>query len=311
MSQYRKQLPQLDNKLLLTDGGIETTLVFLEGLNLPCFAAFDLLKDDAGRAALEKYFRTHAAIARAHHVGFVLESATWRANFDWGSKLGYSASALAEANERAITMLHGLRREFENGQPFVISGCIGPRGDGYKADQRMSAEDAQKYHAFQANLFREANADLVSAITMTYAEEAIGITRAARAADMPVVISFTTETDGRLPSGQTLGDAIQQVDAATNGGPAYYMINCAHPTHFAGSLNGAPWVKRIRGLRANASAKSHAELDAATALDIGNPTELAGQYRELRERYQHLSVLGGCCGTDHRHVEAICQACAA
>lgn len=306
MTKYRNQLPQLNDQLFLTDGGIETTLVFLEELNLPYFAAFDLLKDDAGREALRKYFRTHAAIARKHGVGFVLESATWRANSDWGNKLGYSAQALAQVNWEAITMLHELRREFENGSPFVISG-----GDGYKADQRMSAGEAEKYHAFQADIFRAAGADLVSAITMTYAEEAIGITHAARAADMPVVISFTTETDGRLPSGQSLGDAIQQVDAATNSAPAYYMINCAHPTHFANTLNDAPWIKRIRGLRANASTKTHAELDAATSLDAGNPLELGAQYRELRGRYPHLNVLGGCCGTDHRHVEAICQACAA
>lgn len=199
MTKYRNQLPQLNEQLFLTDGGIETTLVFHEGLELPYFAAFDLLKDDAGREALRKYFRTHAAIARKHGVGFVLESATWRANSDWGSKIGYSANALAQANGDAIAMLHELRREFENGSPFVISGCIGPRGDGYKADQRMSAGEAEKYHAFQADIFREAGADLVSAITMTYAEEAIGITHAARAADMPVVISFTTET-GRSPA---------------------------------------------------------------------------------------------------------------
>ncbi len=310
-AKYRHSLPQVEDRLFLTDGGIETTLIFQEGIPLPCFAAFDLLKDDAGQAALRNYFRAHASIARQRRVGFVLESATWRASADWGGKLGYSTEALAEANRRAVSMLHELRWELEAQEsPIVISGCIGPRGDGYKADKRMTAREAEEYHAVQAGIFRDANADLITAITMTYSEEAIGITRAARAAGMPVVISFTTETNGRLPSGQTLRAAIEQVDTATNATPAYYMINCAHPTHFTSALHaGSPWVKRIRGLRANASIKSHAELDESTELDTGNPLELGMQYRDLRRRFPHFNVLGGCCGTDHRHVEAICEAC--
>ena len=310
-ARYRHLLPQLEDRLFLTDGGIETTLIFHEGLSLPYFAAFDLLKNEDGRELLRKYFRTHASIARQHRAGFVLESATWRASSDWGAKLGYTAETLAEANERAIALLHDLRQELEADEtPMVISGCIGPRGDGYKADQRMTAREAEEYHAAQAGIFERAKADLITAITMTYSEEVIGVTRAARAVGMPVAISFTTETDGRLPSGQGLRAAIDQVDEATDRGPAYYMINCAHPSHFASALHsGAPWVKRIRGLRANASIKSHAELDESTELDVGDPRELGAQYRELRRRFKHLNVLGGCCGTDHRHVEAICMAC--
>jgi S-methylmethionine-dependent homocysteine/selenocysteine methylase len=310
-AKYRNQLPQLADRLFLTDGGIETTLIFHEGVNLPYFAAFDLLKDDAGREVLRKYFRTHAAIARHHRVGFVLESATWRASADWGAKLGYSPEALAEANQRAVALLGELRRELETDDtPMVISGCIGPRGDGYKADQRMTTGEAQEYHAIQAGIFQRSEADLITAITMTYSEEAIGIVQAARLVGMPVVISFTTETDGSLPSGQGLRAAIEQVDAATNSGPAYYMINCAHPSHFTSALESRQaWVNRIRGLRANASTKSHAELDQSTDLDAGNPRELGAQYRDLRRRFKHLNVLGGCCGTDHRHVEAICEAC--
>jgi S-methylmethionine-dependent homocysteine/selenocysteine methylase len=310
-AKYRDQLPQLSDRLFLTDGGIETTLIYNEGVSLPYFAAFDLLKNDAGQEVLRKYFRTHAAIARHHRVGFVLESATWRASGDWGAKLGYTPEALAEANERAVALLREIRDELETDEtPMVISGCIGPRGDGYKADQRMTAREAEEYHAIQAAIFQKSEADLITAITMTYSEEAIGLVRAARAAGMPVAVSFTTETDGRLPSGQGLRAAIEQVDAATNSGPAYYMINCAHPSHFTSALHSEqPWVRRIRGLRANASTKSHAELDQATDLDAGNPQELGSQYRDLRRRFTHLNVLGGCCGTDHRHVDAICKAC--
>jgi S-methylmethionine-dependent homocysteine/selenocysteine methylase len=310
---YRQDLPQLSGDLFLTDGGIETTLIFLDGLDLPHFAAFDLLKRGRGRDALTRYFRTHAAIAKAHGVGFILESPTWRASADWAALLGYTKNELAEANRASIALMEEIRSEFEDERtPMVISGCVGPRGDGYNPTSQMTPEEAETYHAEQIGTFGRTNADMITAITMTNAEEAIGVARAARAVDLPVVISFTVETDGRLPTGQSLKDAIEAVDAATGGGPAYYMINCAHPTHFQGALAaGEAWVKRIRGLRANASALSHAELDEAEELDDGDPQELGRLHGRLKGRFGHINVFGGCCGTDHRHVEAICKACAA
>jgi S-methylmethionine-dependent homocysteine/selenocysteine methylase len=311
MAQHRNNLPQLGNDLFLSDGGIETTLIFLEGLDLPHFAAFDLLKHPAGYQALQKYFRTYATLARTYQVGLVLESATWRASKDWGDHLGYSHAELAEMNRKAIALLHKIRQEYETqDNRIVISGCIGPRGDGYIPSAAMTVEEATEYHRSQVEIFRDADADLVTAITMNYVEEAIGITRAAQSAGMPVVIAFTVETDGQLPTGQSLKDAIAQVDAVTENAPAYYMINCAHPTHFANILVlGEPWIDRIRGLRANASTKSHAELNESETLDDGNPTELGNQYRELRNKFPQINVLGGCCGTDDRHIEAICKAC--
>jgi S-methylmethionine-dependent homocysteine/selenocysteine methylase len=311
MARYRNQLPQLSGALFLTDGGLETTLIFHEGLALPYFAAFDLLTHDEGYTVLQKYFRTYADMARHYAVGCILESATWRANPDWGAKLGYSATVLAELNRKAITLLQDIRDAYEQGTaPMVISGCIGPRGDGYNPAVLMTEGDAERYHTMQAVTFRDTEADMLTAITMTYAAEAIGVTRAAQAANMPVVISFTVETDGRLPTGQRLQEAVEQVDDATGRGPAYYMINCAHPTHFVGTLTaGELWLDRIRGLRANASTKSHAELDEATELDDGNPVELGLQYRELKAKLPQLNVLGGCCGTDHRHVEEIGKVC--
>jgi S-methylmethionine-dependent homocysteine/selenocysteine methylase len=311
MASYRTHLPQLADGFFLTDGGIETTLIYHEGLDLPEFAAFDLLKDAVGRQALRNYFRTYAALARQYNVGLILESATWRASTDWGRKLGYSTSQLADLNRKAIDLLCDIRAEYETEQsPMVISGCIGPRGDGYIPSAVMSAEQAQHYHAAQINTFSQSEADLVTAITMNYVEEAIGIARAANIAGMPVVISFTVETDGSLPSGQTLQEAIERVDEATERAPAYYMINCAHPQHFEHVLvSGEAWIERIRGLRANASTKSHAELNESTELDEGNPLAFGGQHRTLFGRLPHLSVFGGCCGTDRRHVGAICQAC--
>jgi S-methylmethionine-dependent homocysteine/selenocysteine methylase len=310
---YRNSLPQLGTELFLTDGGIETTLIFHEGLELPDFAAFDLLKHREGTAALRKYFRSYAAIAERFGVGLVLESATWRASADWGARLGYLRAALAEANRRAVDLIEEIRREFETDcVKVVISGCVGPRGDGYSPVNVMSAAEAERYHREQIATFASTAADMVTAITMNYAEEAVGIAQAARQSGMPVAISFTVETDGRLPTGQTLKAAIEQVDGETSAYPAYYMINCAHPTHFEHALSeGDPWVERIRGLRANASRQSHAQLNEAAELDVGDAAELGLQYAQLKSgRLTNLNVMGGCCGTDPRHVEQIARACA-
>ncbi|MEK6789721.1 MAG: homocysteine S-methyltransferase family protein [Pseudomonadota bacterium] len=311
MNRYRSALPQLAGSLFLTDGGLETTLIFHEGLVLPDFAAFHLLKTPEGEAALRKYFRTYAEIARRLGTGLILESATWRANSDWGGKLGYTAGALADVNHRAISLLEQIRREYETEQtPVVISGCLGPRGDGYVPDRAMSAQEAERYHQAQMTTFADSAADMVCAITMNYVEEAIGIAQAAQRAGLPVAISFTVETDGKLPTGQTLKAALAQVDDATAGYPCYYMINCAHPTHFEKVLaEGEPWLQRIRGLRANASRMSHAQLNEAPELDAGNAIELGQEYADLKRRLAHLNVMGGCCGTDHRHIEQIASVC--
>jgi S-methylmethionine-dependent homocysteine/selenocysteine methylase len=312
MSKYRNGLPQLSDRLFLTDGGMETTLIFHDGVDLPCFASFDLMKDAAGISRVRGYYERYIRMATQNGLGFVLEAPTWRANRDWAERLGYSRDALADVNRHSIALMAELREKHETKQtPIVISGNIGPRGDGYKVEAAMTAAAAADYHGEQIATFRDTEADMVSAFTLNYVEEAIGVARAAKKAGMPVAISFTLETDGRLPTGQTLQDAIEQTDAETGQAPAYYMINCAHPTHFEDALKkGEPWLTRLRGIRANASKRSHAELDAAPDLDIGDPAELGGQYRDLRRRLRHLTVLGGCCGTDHRHVEQICFACA-
>jgi homocysteine S-methyltransferase len=302
--------PPSGDAVFLTDGGLETTLVFHEGIDLPCFAAFPLLLTEAGRARLERYFTPYIRTALDRGVGFILDTPTWRANPDWGAKLGYSREAVADVNRQAVAWSAALRDKLaEDPAQILIDGAVGPRGDGYRPGERMNADQAQAYHSEQVGAFRDAGADMVTAFTMNYVEEAIGIARAAQAFDVPVVISFTLETDGKLASGETLRSAIERTDDATGAAPAYYMINCAHPTHFDGVVSGAEaWTGRIRGLRANASRKSHAELDESVELDAGDPGDLAERYRTLRTRLK-LSVLGGCCGTDHRHIAAICDAC--
>ena len=303
-------LPQLDGSIFISDGGLETSLVFLDGVDLPSFAAFPLLDQETGRDMLRRYFQPYLDTAASKRVGFVLDTPTWRASSDWGAKLGYGQDRLNQVNKRSVDFARDLRHAAQLPMPTVINGVIGPRGDGYKAENLMTAAAAEDYHRMQVRAFRDAGADMVSAITMTYAQEAVGIARAAAAAGIPVVISFTLETDGRLPSGETLAAAIKAVEVNTSGAPAYYMINCAHPTHIGDALDGLGSLSsRLRGLRANASKLSHEQLDAATELDAGDPAELGHQYRVLRDRIPHLNVLGGCCGTDHRHVDAICNAC--
>jgi homocysteine S-methyltransferase len=305
-----EKLPQLD-RIFLTDAGLETDLIFNHGIDLPLFASITLLSSASGISALERYFRSFLDLAACKKCGLVLESATWRASPDWAAPLGLTPQEMDTLNLSAIALLKRLQAEYRDTVPaIVVSGCIGPRGDGYDPGTVMAPEAARIYHAHQVGLLASAQVDQLTAITMTNVPEAIGIALASSAVGVPVAISFTVETDGRLPTGETLGQAISAVDQATGTYPAYYMINCAHPSHFQTVLeSGGDWVQRVRGVRANASRCSHAELDVMTELDRGDALELANQYRELRQRHPQITVLGGCCGTDLSHLVAISNAC--
>jgi S-methylmethionine-dependent homocysteine/selenocysteine methylase len=305
--------PIPDGDVVLTDGGIETTLVFDDGFELTDFAAFPLLDDADGRAALIRYFERYAEIAVRDGVPLILETPTWRASADWAARQGIDTGELVRLNLDSVRLVREVAARFATDRsPIVVSGCIGPRGDGYQVGDLMSVAEARNYHGLQARAFAEAGADLITAITMTYRAEAHGVVEAARAAGLPVVISFTVETDGTLPSGEPLGASIEAIDAATDGYATHYMVNCAHPEHLAPALDpSAAWSRRLGGLRANASRLSHAELDDAEELDRGDATELGGLYRLLRTSFPQVRVLGGCCGTDHTHVAAISAACVA
>jgi homocysteine S-methyltransferase len=310
MTMYRNALPQLSGEVFLTDSGIETDLIFNGGFELPEFAAFVLVDDERGRAALEQYFQRHVEIAVGRGCGVILETPTWRASRDWGLLLGYDAAELRRVNEAAVRLVDGVCGGFTEKAtaPVLVSGCIGPRGDGYVLSERMSEDEARAYHAEQVETLAATSVDLVHAMTLTYADEAIGIARAAAGAGVPAVISFTTETNGRLPDGTSLTDAIDAVDNATGASPVYYGINCAHPIHFAATLPSGVAGERLRSLRANASKLSHAEIDESPDLDSGDPAELAADYVRLRAQHPSFSVLGGCCGTDTRHIESIADA---
>jgi S-methylmethionine-dependent homocysteine/selenocysteine methylase len=299
-----------DGTLYLTDAGMETALIFHQGQELPSFATFPLLESESGRDALRTYYEPFLELARTRGAGFVLGGCTWRASADWGAGLGYDAAAIADVNRRAIEFVDELRAaQPASAHPVLLEAPIGPRGDAYAPSSLMTAAEAERYHAAQMQTLANTAVELITALTITYADEAIGIVRAARGAGLPVAVSFTVETDGRLPSGQTLRAAIEAVDAATDGAPLHYMVNCAHPTHFAPALaDGGAWVERIRGLRANASTRSHADLDDSHDLDDGDPADLAERHVSLRDALPAIAILGGCCGTDIRHVTRICDA---
>lgn len=310
----RAELPQLGGRgLFVTDGGLETELVFHDGRDLPAFAAFPLLGTPEGRRRLRRYYDGYLDIARRQRAGFVVETPTWRANPGWAAQLGLSRSQLDELNRAAVHLAEEVRAAaVTDGITAVISGQVGPRGDGYDPGAAMTADQAQSYHAQQIGVFAAASVDQVTAITMTNTAEAIGVVRAAEAAGVPAAVAFTVETDGRLPTGQPLHSAIEQVDDETGAGAAYFMVNCAHPAHFRSALDGdGAWRHRVAGLRVNASTKSHAELDESTELDDGDPDQLAADQAALRDRLPAVTVLGGCCGTDARHVAAIVAAWAA
>jgi S-methylmethionine-dependent homocysteine/selenocysteine methylase len=307
---HRDPHPFDDGSLWLTDAGAESALIFHQGVDLPSFATFPRLESETGRAALREYIEPFLGLARERNAGFVLGTATWRANPDWGTELGYDEAALEAVNRSAVEFAEELRAGAPAwDRPVLIEGVLGPRGDAYAPSSLMTAAEAERYHSTQLQTLGDTAADVACALTITYADEAIGMVRAAEAAGLPISVSFTVETDGRLPSGQTLRAAIEQVDGETDGAPLHYMINCAHPTHFAGALSdGGPWLERLRGLRANASTLSHAELDEAEDLDDGDPADHGRRHAELRGTLPNLSLLGGCCGTDIRHVTSICDA---
>lgn len=307
MSKYRTKLPQISDKTFMTDGGLETTLIFHNGIDLPYFAAFDLLKNEEGRKILKDYYCEYLNISKENCSGFVLEAPTYRANSDWAFKMGYNNETLDLINKSAISHMENIRAEYENDNfSIAVSGCIGPRGDGYSPDIKMSIEEAEEYHSEQIKTFSETGADLVTALTMNYNDEAIGIVLAAKKSNIPVVISYTVETDGTLPSGESLSQAITSLDELTDNYVSYYMINCAHPKHFKNVLEkDGVWKNRIKGIRANASNKSHAELDESETLDTGDKKNLAEEYINLRTQLTGLNIIGGCCGTDHTHLKEI------
>jgi homocysteine S-methyltransferase len=306
-ARYRDALPFGTGGRFLTDSGIETDLIHHHGADLPEFASFPLLENAHGRSLLAEYYLGHGRLAARTGFGFVLDTVTWRASPRWGSMLGYDGVRLAAVNRAAVDLAVELRDQLDAAvEPIVLNGVIGPRHDGYEASSAMTAEQAQDYHSQQIDVLADTDLDLLTAVTIADPAEAVGIVRAACEREIPVVVSFTVETDGRLPEGSGLGEAIVAVDAQSDGFPAYFMVNCAHPDHFRQVLDrDAEWIARLRGVRVNASTRSHVEIDEASDLDEGDPVALGRACGDLARSLPGLTVFGGCCGSDLRHVAEI------
>ncbi len=308
MTKYRNALPQLGGDMYLTDAGLETDLIFNKGIEIREFAAHTLLPDTTGCEAMAQYYRGFLNLAKEVNTGFILDSPTWKAHMHWAKDLAATEKEIKQANLDAIAFIAGLREDFANNQrPIVLNGLVGPRGDAYAPDTQLAVTEARDYHLKQLSWLAETEVDMVSALTFTQADEASGFVQAAKELGLPCIVSFTVETDGNLPTGQSLSSAIEQVDENTDSYAAYFMVNCAHPDHFSNLLGDAPWARRIKGIRCNASRLSHAELDECEELDAGDPDELAGQYSEMLQKMPWLNVFGSCCGSDLKHVRKIAK----
>jgi len=309
MSTQRSALPNETNRLFLTDGGTETWLIHKRGLELPYFSSFHLLNDARATEEIRSYYRSFADIAVEHGTAFIFDSLTYRASTDWGELLGYSAGALAEMNLMALELYREVAHESGLADSdAIISGCIGPKGDAYEQNAALAADGAQEYHQVQVDTFKSGDVDIVTALSLSSSQEAIGIVRAAQAAGLQSAISFMVEKDHCLQSGESLQTAIETVDRATGAAAAYFMVNCAHPIDFGPALTDGKWVSRVHGIRANSSKQEHSLLNTLGHLDEGNPEELAGEYASLKSRYPDMNVFGGCCGTDFTHVRQISSA---
>lgn len=303
-------LPGPGQGTFLTEAGIETHMQYKRGYELPHFCLFDLMKNPKAVADLRSYHVALIEVALKHEVGAILDGVHYRTSRDWGELLGYSRQGLAEVVIQGIEFYKDLRREFETDtSPMPISGVVGPRGDAYKVGRLMSADEAEDYHSEQIETMKQAGAEFITALTFNHVDEAIGLVRAAQKLDIPVVVSFSLGADGRLKTGPAFGESIESIDAATGNATKYFMINCAHPVDFAPALeNPDDWIQRLGGIRPNASSLDHGLLCQLGRLEEGNPTELAGQMAEIGERFPHINVWGGCCGTDFEHIDKIAGA---
>ena len=306
MGAERSALPHEANHIFLTDGGTETFLIHKRGLDLPYFSSFHLLGDAEATEEIRAYYRAFASIAVEHGTAFIFDSLTYRASTDWGDLLGYSAAALAEMNLMALELYRDVARESGlASHDVIISGCIGPKGDAYERNDVITADSAHEYHQTQIDTFKAGDVDVVTALSLSSSQETIGIIRAAQATGLPAAISFMLEKDHCLGSGETLQDAIETVDQATNAEAAYFMVNCSHPMDIKPALTEGAWVNRVHGIRANSSKQEHSLLNTLGPLDERAPDELAGEYASLRSSFPHMNVFGGCCGTDFNHVRRI------
>jgi S-methylmethionine-dependent homocysteine/selenocysteine methylase len=300
---------QRDGQLFLTDGGIETEIMYKWGFDLPHFAMYPLLDNADATAAMRGMYRRYLDVVAKHGLSALMGGLDYRASPDWGALLGYSREGLAEANLRSITFLRELATEYGDNIPqILIAGYVGPRGDAYKVNRTMTEAEAEDYHAVQLATLKAGDVDLAWAFTFNNIPEAIGAARAAARIEVPLAISFTVDGTSRLKSGPSLAEAVETVDAETGeAAPAFYTLNCSHPVEFEPGLTPGAWIGRVRGFRPNASKKDKIALCKLGHLEEGDPFELGCLMGDLARRYLHMDIWGGCCGTGDVHLDEIAR----
>ena len=296
-----RALPHQSDTPFMVYAGTGTDLIFNRGIDLPGFASFPLLEDPETRAVLAGQMQSLMDLSGDMNLGCILDAPTWMANLDRAAHLDYSAERLVEVNRDGVALMEEVRQA-SGRDNVLVSACIGPRFDPYADIPPMSPEHARTYHDAQMRALKDTSVDLVTAYTFNRVNEAVGCVQAAQDHDLPIIMSFVVETDGCLADGTSLDDAMSEVDRQTDQGPVFYMVNCAHPNHFSGVLHGQG---RLKGVVVNASKCSHAELDEADELDEGDAEELGADVAEIVRRNPDITIFGGCCGTDMRHLRSM------
>lgn len=304
--------PMGSGEIFLTEGGSETEIMYRHGFELPEFAMFPLLDNPKAVSAMHGIFSKQLDVAAEFGLSFLLSGLDYRASPDWGAKLGYSPTALAEANTAAIDFLRDVAKGYEGQVPrLLFGGILGPRGDAYGLNREITADVAEEYHAVQLETLKLAGVDFACAMTFNNIPESVGAARAAAKIGVPLSVSLTLDSTHRLKSGPSLADAITEIDAQTgNDAPDFYLLNCSHPLEYEPALETEDWINRLRGVRPNASKMEKIALCKLGHIEEGNPVELGSQLRSLSERYPHMDIFGGCCGTGHSHLREIAKALA-
>lgn len=299
--------PRLDGRFYLTEGGAETEIMYKWGFELPEFAMFTLLDNPEADEVIRNMYRRYFDVAAAHDTGILAMGHDYRASPDWAQKLGYSAADLTRFQHRTMQFLDDVRAEYaDRVSDAYITACIGPRGDAYGTGGDISASEAEDYHAVQLGNLEGTAADMAVAATFNNIPESIGVIRAANRMGIPIGVSLTLTPEGRLRSGPTLREAVETIDEVTGGAAEWFGTNCAHPLEFEPALDDAgPWLDRLRYVRPNAAKMDKLALCELGHLEDGDPVELGEQMGEVARRFPRADILGGCCGTDERHLSEI------
>lgn len=301
--------PFQDGLLYLTEAGTETEVLYKEGYELPHFAMWTLLDNPEAMERIGDMYRRYLDVAAENETGIVLCGFDYRASPDWAALLDVDRDGLREVIHRGIGFLRDVSDPYRDRVPHILlGGSIGPRGDAYSRGEPVTADSAEEYHSFQIACLKEAGADIACAHTFNNIPEAVGVARAARAEGLPLAMYFSLDSSSRLNTGPSLRDAVIETDSQTGNAPLFYGLNCSHPVEFEPALEPGDWIDRLRSIRPNASKMEKIALCKLGHLEDGDPDELGAQMGDLARRYPHMDIMGGCCGTDERHLSRIAEA---